>query len=481
MNRSETIFDKSSPGKIGIGLPKIKTDVSRYIPGKFLRKTSPILPEITESEVVRHYISLSNKNYHIDKGLYPLGSCTMKYNPKINERLAGLDGFSNLHPYQPESTVQGALRLMYELGALLAELSGMDEVTLQPAAGAHGEFTSLLMIRAYHTKNGNPREIVVFPDSAHGTNPASAAMAGYKPLQIKSDGRGMVDLSVLKEAMSDKVAAFMLTNPNTLGLFDTNILKIAEIVHSVGAQFYMDGANLNAIVGRVKPGENGFDIIHFNLHKTFSAPHGGGGPGAGGLGYKEHLSPFAPIPIIAKKNEQYYFDDNRPDSIGKVHTFYGNFANLVRGYVYIRQLGLEGLRAVSENAVINANYIKEKLRNYYEIPYDHPCMHEFVLSGNRQKAFGIRTLDMAKRLMDYGFHPPTVYFPLIVGEAMMIETTETESKEELDRFIEAMIKISEESEKKPDIVKSAPHNTPVGRLDEGKAARELVVKWSPRK
>ena len=479
MSKSITIFDRSTPGLSGLDLPEIQKEASHFIPEKYLRKKKPILPEVSENEVVRHYIGLSIKNHHIDKGLYPLGSCTMKYNPKVNDRAAMLPGFTDIHPFQPESTVQGALELLYNLAELLGEISGMDDVTLQPVAGAHGEFTSLLMIRAYHTKIGNPRQTVVFPDSAHGTNPASVTMAGYKSVQIKSGQDGLVDVSTLKAAMNENVAAFMLTNPNTLGLFDKNILEIADIVHSVGAQFYMDGANLNALLGRVKPAEMGFDIVHFNLHKTFSTPHGGGGPGAGALGLKKHLSPFMPSPIVVKNGDKYGLDYDRPDSIGKVHSFYGNFANLVRGYTYIRQLGLDGLRSVSENAVINANYLMANLKAFYDLPYDRTCMHEFVLSGERQKKAGVRTTDIAKRLMDFGFHPPTVYFPLIVSEAMMIEPTESESKAELDRFIEAMIQIAREVEENPEVIKTAPHNTPVGRMDEGKAARDLVVKWSP--
>ncbi len=476
---SRTIFDKSSPGRVGFRLPDSDVDVSKHIPQKHLRERAPSLPEVTENGVVRHYVDISTKNHHIDKGLYPLGSCTMKYNPKLNDKMATLPGFANLHPLQPESSIQGALALLYHLGQLLAEISGMDDVTLQPAAGAHGEFTALLMIRAYHTKNGNPRQTVVFPDSAHGTNPASVTMAGYKPVQIPSSEEGLVDVNALRDAMDENVAAFMLTNPNTLGLFEKNIVEIADVVHSAGAQFYMDGANLNAILGRVKPAEMGFDIVHFNLHKTFSTPHGGGGPGAGALGFRSQLSPFMPKPVICKDGDRYYFDWDRIDSIGRVHSFYGNFANLVRGYTYIRQLGLEGLKAASENAVINANYIREKLREHYELPHNSVCMHEFVLSGDRQKKLGVRTLDMAKRLMDFGFHPPTVYFPLIVSEAMMIEPTETESKNEMDRFVSAMAQIAAEAESDPEKIKTAPHNTPVSRVDEGKAARELVVRWQP--
>ncbi|MCP4632449.1 MAG: glycine dehydrogenase subunit 2 [candidate division Zixibacteria bacterium] len=481
MDNDKTIFEKSSPGKNGYKLPDAHKDVSEYIPDKFLRTTPPVLPEVSESETVRHFISLSSKNHHIDKGFYPLGSCTMKYNPKFNDRIASLTGFSSLHPLQPDSMVQGALEVMYHSGEILAEISGMDDTTLQPAAGAHGEFTALLMIRAYHTKNGNPRRKVIFPDSAHGTNPASVAFAGYKSVQVKSSEDGLVDIEALRNVMDTEVAAFMLTNPNTLGLFEKNIIEIAEIVHSVGAQFYMDGANLNAILGRIKPGDMGFDIIHFNFHKTFSTPHGGGGPGAGALSFKEQLSPFAPTPRVKKVSDVYSFDYNLPDTIGKVHSFNGNFSNLIRGYAYLRHLGLEGLREVSKNAVINANYLKAKLKEYFDLPFTQTCMHEFLLSGDRQKKLGARTLDMAKRLMDFGIHPPTVYFPLIVSEAMMIEPTETESKEELDRFVDAMIQIAQEAEENIDIIKTAPHNTPVGRVDEGKAARELVVKWSPEK
>jgi glycine dehydrogenase subunit 2 len=479
------IFELSSPGRMGCSLPSLdvpEKNMEELLPKDKLRKEKPPLPEVSEIDVVRHFVRLSIMNHHVDKGFYPLGSCTMKYNPKINETLSRLPGFLHLHPHQAEETCQGALKLTFELGEHLKEIGGMDEITLQPAAGAQGELTGLLLIHAYHKKNGNPRSKVIIPDSAHGTNPASVVTAGYTTIQIKSNEKGLVDLEELKKAMSEEVAALMLTNPNTLGLFESQILEIAEVVHNAGALLYMDGANLNALMGIAKPGDMGFDVVHFNLHKTFSTPHGGGGPGSGPVGVKKNLAPFLPVPMVAKKTnkkglEEYYFDFKRPDSIGRMHSFYGNFGVLVKAFCYIRQNGASGLREVSENAVINANYIKESLKKYYHLPYPDCCQHEVVLSGINQKAKGIRTLDIAKRLLDFGLHAPTVYFPLIVPEALMIEPTETESKESLDEFIQAMIQIAKEAEENPEIVKSAPHNTPVTRLDEAKAARDLDVRW----
>jgi len=476
------IFELSSPSRKGYSLPKLdcpRKGPEEILPNRFLRENPAELPEVSENDCVRHFTRLSILNHHIDKGFYPLGSCTMKYNPKLNEQLARLPGFAELHPLQSEEQVQGALELMYHLGEYLSEIAGMDKVTLQPAAGAHGELTALLMIRTYHKKNGNPRSKVVIPDSAHGTNPASVSLAGYRTVQIRSNEQGLIDLEELEKNMDEEVAAFMLTNPNTLGLFETNILKVAEIVHAVGAKFYMDGANLNALLGYALPGEMGFDIVHFNFHKTFSTPHGGGGPGGGALGVKEEMVPFLPIPTVERKEkrEKFYLDYNHPDSIGKVHSFYGNFGVMVRAFAYIRSLGGEGLREVAKNAIINANYLKEPLKEFYDLPYDATCMHEFVLSGSRQKILGVRTLDIAKRLLDYGFHAPTIYFPLIVPEALMIEPTESESKEILDAFIEAMKKIAEEVKTNPEVVKSAPQHTPVGRLDEAKAAKQLNVSW----
>jgi len=479
------IFELSSPGRKGFSLPASdvpERKLEELIPKDFFRKDPPALPEVSEVDVARHFIRLSIMNHHVDKGFYPLGSCTMKYNPKINETLARLPGFANLHPHQPENTLQGALKLMHELGEYLEEIAGMDQITLQPAAGAHGELTGLLMINAYHGNNKQRRSKIIIPDSSHGTNPASVITAGFSTVQIKSNSKGLVDLGELKKAMSEDVAALMLTNPNTLGLFESEILEISKVVHDAGALLYMDGANLNAMMGIAKPGEMGFDMVHFNLHKTFSTPHGGGGPGSGPLGVKANLAPFLPVPLVAmkineKREQEYYFDYDRPLSIGRMHGFFGNFGVMVKAYVYIRQNGPEGLREVSENAIINANYLKENLKQYYRFPYDGICQHEFVLSGVKQREKGVKTLDIAKRLLDFGLHAPTVYFPLIVQEALMIEPTETESKESLDEFIQAMIQIAKEVEENPEVVKSAPQNTPVTRLDEVKAARELNVRW----
>ena len=479
------IFELSSPGRKGFSLPTSdlpEKKLEELIPKEFFREDPPALPEVSEIDIARHFIRLSIMNHHVDKGFYPLGSCTMKYNPKINETLARLPGFANLHPHQPENTLQGALKLMFELGEYLDQIAGMDQITLQPAAGAHGELTGLLMINAYHRKNNQPRSKIIIPDSSHGTNPASVITAGFSTVQVKSNPRGMVDLEELKKVMNEDVAALMLTNPNTLGLFESEILEISKVVHDAGALLYMDGANLNAMMGIAKAGEVGFDAIHFNLHKTFSAPHGGGGPGSGPLGVKANLAPFLPVPLVAmkineKREQEYYFDYDRPLSIGRMHGFFGNFGVMLKAYVYIRQNGPEGLREVSENAIINANYLKENLKQYYRLPYDGICQHEFVLSGVKQREKGVKTLDIAKRLLDFGMHAPTVYFPLIVQEALMIEPTETESKESLDEFIQAMIRIAKEADENPEVVKSAPQNTPVTRLDEVKAARELNVRW----
>jgi len=479
------LFELSSPGREGFSLPLVdvpERNTEELIPKNLLRENPPALPELSEVDVARHFIRLSVMNHHVDKGFYPLGSCTMKYNPKINETLSRLSGFSNLHAHQPEETIQGALKLMFELGEYLKEIAGMDEITLQPAAGAHGELTGLLMINAYHRKNKKPRSKIIIPDSAHGTNPASVVTAGFSTLQIKSNQKGLVDMEELKKAMTEEVAALMLTNPNTLGLFESQILEISQVVHGAGALLYMDGANLNAMMGIARPGDMGFDVVHFNLHKTFSTPHGGGGPGSGPLGVKENLAPFLPSPLVAKRiskkgMEEYYLDYKRPLSIGRMHGFYGNFGVMVKAYAYIRQIGAKGLREVSENAIINANYLKENLKDYYHLPYDDFCQHEFVLSGVNQRTKGVRTLDIAKRLLDFGLHAPTVYFPLIVSEALMIEPTETESKESLDEFIEAMIQIAKEVDENPEVVRSAPRNTPVTRLDEVKAARNLNVRW----
>ncbi|MDL0421445.1 aminomethyl-transferring glycine dehydrogenase subunit GcvPB [Caldibacillus thermoamylovorans] len=475
------IFEISKPGRIGYSLPEIdvpETDIDRLLPEDYIRTEEPELPEVSELDIIRHYTALSKRNHGVDSGFYPLGSCTMKYNPKINEDVARLPGFAHIHPLQDESSVRGALELMYDLMGHLKEITGMDEVTLQPAAGAHGEWTGLMLIRAYHEANGDFHKTkVIIPDSAHGTNPASATVAGFETITVKSNEFGLVDIDDLKRVVGSDTAALMLTNPNTLGLFEENIVEMAEIVHAVGGKLYYDGANLNAIMGKARPGDMGFDVVHLNLHKTFTGPHGGGGPGSGPVGVKKELIPFLPKPVLVKKNNEFCFDYDRPQSIGRIKPFYGNFGINVRAYTYIRTMGPDGLRQVTENAVINANYMMRSLAPYYDLPYDRHCKHEFVISGRRQKKLGVRTLDIAKRLLDFGFHPPTIYFPLNVEESMMIEPTETESKETLDAFIETMIQIAKEAEENPEIVQEAPHTTVVGRLDETKAARKPILKY----
>lgn len=474
------LFELTSEGRRGYSLPKMdvpEIQLEELIPSNYLRDKPARLPELSELDVMRHFVRLSGFNHHVEKGFYPLGSCTMKYNPKINETLSRLEGFSQLHPFQSETTAQGALQVMWELSEYLREIAGMDHITLQPAAGAQGEITGIKIIRAYHESKGNPREKIILPDSAHGTNPASVTLSGYETLQIKSGADGLVDLDNLKTHLDDSVAGVMLTNPNTLGLFESQIEKISRLVHQAGALMYMDGANLNALLGLVRPGDIGFDIIHFNLHKTFSTPHGGGGPGSGPVGVKSALAEFLPFPVVCQKNGRFLLDDRCPKSIGKMTAFYGNFGVMIRAYVYIRMLGPEGLRNISENAILNANYLMRKLEKSFLLPHFQHHMHEFVLSGDRQKQKGVKTLDMAKRLLDFGFHAPTVYFPLIVQEAMMIEPTESESKETLDAFAEAMTEIAREADTAPEILLSAPHNTPVGRLDEALAARILDVRY----
>jgi len=476
------IFERSEAGRKAYSLPPCdvpRKDVTELLPGWALRKTPPALPEVSEVDLVRHYTKLSQRNHGVDVGFYPLGSCTMKYNPKVNEDAAALPGFTNLHPYEPEDLVQGALELMYELGRYLCEIGGMDEITLQPAAGAHGELTGLMIIRAYHESRGDgaKRTKVIVTDSAHGTNTASAAFCGYKVVEVKSDARGGVDLDSLRAVMSDEVAALMLTNPNTLGLFDENIVEIAKIVHEAGGLLYYDGANMNAIMGIARPGDMGFDVLHFNLHKTFSTPHGGGGPGSGPVAVKKALAPFLPVPVVDKKDGRFVLDYDRPQSIGKVKAFYGNFNVMVKAYAYIRALGARGLREASENAVLNANYLMRKLAPYYHLPYDRHCKHEFVLSAAHQLACGVHTADIAKMLLDYGFHAPTVYFPLIVREAIMVEPTETESKGTLDAFAAAMVEIARLAETNPEVLHSAPHKMVVGRLDDVTAARRPVLRW----
>lgn len=475
------IFEVSREGRIAYKLPECGidcSDIKDIIPGNLLRDKDAELPEVSEVDVIRHYTLLSNKNYGVDNGFYPLGSCTMKYNPKINEDIAFQPDFTNLHPYQDEKTVQGALELMYDLGNKLSEISGMDQVTLQPAAGAHGELTGLMIIKSYHQKRGDlKRTKIIVPDSAHGTNPASANVAGFTIVEVKSDKNGLVDIESLKSVLNDEIAGLMLTNPNTLGLFDTNIKEISDLVHETGGLVYYDGANLNAIMGIARPGDMGFDVVHMNLHKTFATPHGGGGPGSGPVGVKKELIEFLPVPIIEKKNDEYLLNYNKPFSIGKVKSFYGNFNVMIKAYCYILTMGAEGLRKSSQMAVLNANYIKNKLKDYYKQPIDSVCKHEFVLAGLSEACGGVNTLDVAKRLLDYGYHPPTIYFPLIIDSAIMIEPTETESKETLDGFIDVMIKIAKEATEDPELISTAPHNTPVRRLDEVKAARTPTVRW----
>jgi glycine dehydrogenase subunit 2 len=435
------------------------------------------LPEISEPQIIRHFVNLSTMNHHVDKNFYPLGSCTMKYNPKINEETARLPGFAKTHPFQNDRTIQGALQLMHELGEYLKAIVNLDAITLQPAAGAQGEFTAISMFKAHFNMKKESRQYILVPDSAHGTNPASVNFSGFKPLTLPSNDRGLVDVAKLKELMTKEVAGLMLTNPNTLGLFEKSVTEITDIVHGNGGLVYLDGANLNALLGIVRPGDLGFDAVHFNLHKTFSTPHGGGGPGAGPVAVTKSLAPFLPIPVVAHKNGTYYFDSDLPDSIGKVQTYYGNFLVLVKAYTYLRIVGQDGLRSISKSAILNANYIIQSLKDDYPLPYPDYCMHEGVLSGKRLKDWGLRTLDVAKRLLDYGLHAPTIYFPLIVSEALMIEPTDSESKETLDIFIDAMKKIIQEASDNPDLLKNAPSNTPVRRLDEVRAIKELNVRW----
>ncbi|MGW9856072.1 glycine cleavage system P protein (glycine dehydrogenase) subunit 2 [Staphylococcus hominis] len=478
---SPLIFERSREDRYAYSLPQsdIKTDsIENILDDKFIRKEKAEFPEVAELDLVRHYTELSNKNFGVDSGFYPLGSCTMKYNPKINEKVARIPGFAESHPLQEEEQVQGSLEIIYSLQEELKEITGMDEVTLQPAAGAHGEWTALMIFKAYHIKNDEGhRDEVIVPDSAHGTNPASASFAGFKSVTVKSNERGEVDIEDLKRVVNENTAAIMLTNPNTLGIFEKNIMDIREIVHEAGGLLYYDGANLNAIMDKVRPGDMGFDAVHLNLHKTFTGPHGGGGPGSGPVGVKKELASYLPKPMVVKDGETFKYDNAIENSIGRVKPFYGNFGIYLRAYTYIRTMGAKGLKEVSEAAVLNANYIKARLKDRYEIPYEQYCKHEFVLSGSKQKEHGVRTLDMAKRLLDFGVHPPTIYFPLNVEEGMMIEPTETESKETLDYFIDAMLQIADEVENDPDKVLEAPHTTIIDRLDETTAARKPILKF----
>jgi glycine dehydrogenase subunit 2 len=491
------VFEKSSPGKRAYKLPPLDVpavDAEKLL-GAAVRKDSAQLPELSEIEIIRHFTRLSTWNYAIDLGMYPLGSCTMKYNPRVNEFVARIEGLADAHPYRPESLAQGALEIVDLLQRCLMEICGMDAITLQPAAGAHGEFTGILLVRAWHESQGNARRKVLIPDSAHGTNPATAAICGYQVENIKSNALGGIDIEALAKQVDEDTAALMLTNPSTLGVFENEIHKIADILHAKGALLYMDGANMNALVGKVRPGDFGVDVMHLNLHKTFSTPHGGGGPGSGPVACKKFLEPFLPIPVLVRKPKtpgapgpshlgarettDLHWEFNRPQSVGRVRAFYGNTGMFIRALAYILANGPDGLRQTTEDAVLNANYIRKNLEDLYELPYKTPSMHEVVFSDKRQAAKGVKTGDIAKRLIDYGFHPYTVSFPLIVHGALMIEPTESESLEELDQFISAMRSIAREVEENPELVKSAPHSTRVSRLDEVQAARKPILRWRP--
>jgi glycine dehydrogenase subunit 2 len=488
MSVETLIFEKGAPGRRAYTMTAMDVpteELESMVPAAMLRKQPAPLPEVSEIEVVRHYTHLSQRNFGVDTGFYPLGSCTMKYNPKLNEDMAVLPGFARVHPLQPESTVQGVIQLIYELEQYLAEISGMARVTLQPSAGAHGELTGLMLIKAYHESQGQGhRKLVLIPDNAHGTNPASATLAGYRSVEVRSDPRtggiAMDHLTALLDAHACEVAAIMMTNPNTLGLFDGKVAEIATMVHEAGGQLYYDGANANAVLGITRPGDMGFDVVHFNLHKTCSTPHGGGGPGSGPIGVKDHLVAFLPGPLPAKNEQGYYWQDPGPRSIGKVRANKGNFGVLVRAYTYIRTYGPEGLLHVAQSAILNANYLKHELAADYDIAYPQICQHEFIATAERQKQeSGVTALDVAKRLLDFGMYAPTTYFPLIVHEALMIEPTETETRETLDYFVSVMKQIAEESRTNPEIVKTAPHTTPVGRLDQALAARKPNLRWQP--
>ncbi|MFH1851564.1 MAG: aminomethyl-transferring glycine dehydrogenase subunit GcvPB [Candidatus Neomarinimicrobiota bacterium] len=476
------IIDKSASGRVGINLPPVdvpETDPTTIFADRYFRRSEPRLPEVSEPEVARHYIGLSTKNHHVDKDFYPLGSCTMKYNPKINDAVAALPGFAGIHPAQPEETVQGALQLLWELEQQLKAVTGMSRFTLQPSAGAQGELVGVFIMKKYHEKRGNSGKThILIPDSAHGTNPASVAIGGFQTRQVKSGPDGLVDIEDLKANLDDSVAGMMLTQPNTLGLFESNICEITELIHSVDGLMYMDGANLNALIGIVRPLDMGFDIVHINLHKTFSTPHGGGGPGAGPIGVVEQLVPYLPVPRVEKSGADYRLNYDGPDSLGRIHGFYGNFGVLVRAYTFIKSMGEKGLRDMTRNAIVNANYLMRCLNGKYEVAYPGHCMHEFVITARGQKERGGRALDIAKRLLDHGFHAPTIYFPISVPEAMMIEPTESESRETLDRFAATMLAIDEEIDRDPNILLQAPTKTPVRRLDETTANRNPNLRWS---
>ena len=471
------LFEQSVPGRRGVQLPALDVPRAAPLPAALLRAELP-LPELSEPEVVRHFTNTSRRNFSIDQGFYPLGSCTMKYNPKINDRVADLPGLALIHPYQEEATVPGMLRLLGELQEWLGEIAGLPAVSLQPSAGAHGELTGALIIRARHQAAGNRRTTMLVPDSAHGTNPATVTMAGYRSRTVATGADGNLDFAALQEALDDEVAGLMITNPNTLGLFEERILEIAAAVHAAGGLVYMDGANMNAMLGAARPGDLGMDILHFNLHKTFSVPHGGGGPGAGAIAVTAELAPLLPAPVLCRHGDGFRYDYDRPQSIGRVRAFHGNVNNAVRGYAYLRSLGGDGLTDVSRLAVVNANYLRVRLQEVLEVPYPRACQHEVVFSARRQAAeHQVRTLDIAKRLIDYGIHPPTIYFPLTVPEALMVEPTETESKATLDHFVGALRAILKEAAATPELVRGAPHSTPLGRLDEVAAARRPVLVW----
>lgn len=478
MNREPLIFEKSASGKTAFRLPALDVPENPdRLAGLPLREDIPGFPQVSEIEIVRHFTRLSQTNFCIDTNFYPLGSCTMKYNPKVNEKIAALPGFLGSHPLAPAELVQGNLQVLKTLEDFLIEITGMDGFTLQPAAGAHGELTGMMLIHAFLGERGEPRRVVLIPDSAHGTNPSSAHLCGYRVQEIKSNEHGTIDLGSLRAEMTEDVAALMITNPNTLGVFESDILRVAEIVHAKGGLVYMDGANMNALVGKFRPGDMGVDVMHLNLHKTFSTPHGGGGPGSGPVGVKSRLAPFLPVPVVEKSADGYRFDSDRPKSIGRVRSFHGNFLVMVKALAYICTLGAPGLKEIAEIAVLNANYIRKSLEGVYHLKYSSPSLHECVFSDKLQKEHGIANIDIAKRLIDYGLHPPTMSFPLVVPGALMIEPTETESKPDLDEFIEAMKAIAREAVETPDIVKSAPHNSYIRRLDETSAARNPMLRW----
>ncbi len=475
-----TLHDLSVAGHRGPALAPLDVPaagVESLLPPSLLRRAPAGLPEVPEPVAVRHFVNLSSLNHHIDKAIYPLGSCTMKYNPKLNDEMAAIPGLAGAHPFQPEDLAQGAMAVIWELQESLKAIMGMPGITTQPAAGAQCELTGILMTRAYHTERGNPREEVIVPDSAHGTNPSTVAQIGYRVVQVPSGTDGCVDMSALKRVVSEKTAAMMLTNPNTLGIFERQVGEIAELVHSVGGLLYLDGANLNAMMGLASPGAMGFDFAHINLHKTFSTPHGGGGPGAGALCVAEPLIPYLPAPVLEMSGGRFHWSYDRPQSMGRVHSYYGNFGILVRALSYILTLGAEGVSEVSREAILNANYLKARLKDAFTPSHEGYCMHEFVVSAVRQKARGVRALDVAKRLLDFGMHAPTAYFPLIVEEALMVEPTETETKASLDRFADTLLAIDRETMEDPERVKTAPTKTPVRRLDEARAARQLVLTW----